>query len=321
MIDDGDLPDSPALRDGAPQKPATIYDVARLAGVSHQTVSRHFRGYEGIRPETRERVTHALENLDYRPNMTARSWPPADRTASGPQPGDRTGGTEQDRRGRERRCPRGGLSARHRLARRREPRSGAGGARPDHPAGHRGHPGLHLDGRDDPRVRNASIRVPTLIEVEDDDAIGRSPGATRNFVGLRLIVDHLVSLGHRRFFHIAGPLGWVSARNRELSYERACAARPHIARNRARRLVRPVGLPRGRGDPRRSRRTALVVANDQMALGAMLALERRGWHVPADISVTGFDDIPEAAYYRPPLTLCAWTSTCRGGRRSGGCCA
>ena len=39
-----------------------------------------------------------------------------------------------------------------------------------------------------------------------------------------------------------------------------------------------------------------------MALGAMLALERRGLHVPADVSVTGFDDIPEAAYYRPPLT-------------------
>ena len=48
--------------------------------------------------------------------------------------------------------------------------------------------------------------------------------------------------------------------------------------------------------------TALVVSNDQMALGAMLALERRGIRVPLDMSVTGFDDIPEAPYFRPPLT-------------------
>ncbi len=54
-------------------RPATIYDVARLAGVSHATVTRMLRGFEGIRPETRERVQQALDTLDYRPNLTARS--------------------------------------------------------------------------------------------------------------------------------------------------------------------------------------------------------------------------------------------------------
>ena len=55
------------------ERPATIYDVARAAGVSHQTVSRLLKGYEGIRPETRDRVDEAIRELGYRPNLTARS--------------------------------------------------------------------------------------------------------------------------------------------------------------------------------------------------------------------------------------------------------
>ena len=55
------------------ERPATIYDVAKRAGVSHQTVSRMLQGYEGIRPETRARVQAALDELEYRPNLAARS--------------------------------------------------------------------------------------------------------------------------------------------------------------------------------------------------------------------------------------------------------
>ena len=53
-------------------KPATIYDVAREAGVSHQTVTRFLNGFEGIRPTTRARVQAAIEELNYRPNGAAR---------------------------------------------------------------------------------------------------------------------------------------------------------------------------------------------------------------------------------------------------------
>lgn len=54
-------------------KPPTIYDVAKVAGVSHQTVSRLLRGHAGIREETRSRVLKAIEQLDYRTNITARN--------------------------------------------------------------------------------------------------------------------------------------------------------------------------------------------------------------------------------------------------------
>src|SRR3954471_14413687 len=55
------------------ERPATIYDVARVAGVSHQTVTRLLKGYAGIRPETRDRVAEAIRELGYRPNLNARS--------------------------------------------------------------------------------------------------------------------------------------------------------------------------------------------------------------------------------------------------------
>src|SRR5690606_29403315 len=60
-------------RQSTETKPATIYDVAQLAGVSHQTVSRLLLGHDGIRPATRQRVEEALEALEYRRNVTARN--------------------------------------------------------------------------------------------------------------------------------------------------------------------------------------------------------------------------------------------------------
>src|SRR3954453_16839063 len=55
------------------RKPAVMYDVARLAGVSHQTVSRVINGSDHVKPETRDRVLAAMEKLDYRPNSVARA--------------------------------------------------------------------------------------------------------------------------------------------------------------------------------------------------------------------------------------------------------
>jgi LacI family transcriptional regulator len=58
--------------------------------------------------------------------------------------------------------------------------------------------------------------------------------------------------------------------------------------------------------------TAVVAGNDQMALGAMRALYQRRLSVPADVSVVGFDDLPEAAYFQPPLTTIAQNFRAQG---------
>lgn len=122
--------------------------------------------------------------------------------------------------------------------------------------------------------------------------------------GARLATRHLVDLGHRRIAGVSGPLRWYDARSRHRGWLETLAEaeleQDHqeegdwTARGgyEAARAL----LHRGRGF------TGLVVANDQMALGAIYALREHGLRIPEDVSVTGFDDVPEAAFFQPALT-------------------
>jgi DNA-binding LacI/PurR family transcriptional regulator len=119
--------------------------------------------------------------------------------------------------------------------------------------------------------------------------------------GARLATQHLLDLGHTTVFHIAGPESSFSASRRTQSWrstlERAGAA-----------VVEPVvgdwtvesGYRIGLELP--ADVTAVFAANDQMALGLMRALHERGLSVPGDVSVVGFDDMAEAEAFWPPLT-------------------
>ncbi len=102
---------------------------------------------------------------------------------------------------------------------------------------------------------------------------------------------------------LAGPSAWSAARNRARAFETAVAARGLVS----------VGVVHGDWSARSGHEavsalppsldfTAVVAANDQMALGVLLALRERGLRVPEDVSITGVDDIPDAAYFSPPLT-------------------
>jgi DNA-binding LacI/PurR family transcriptional regulator len=282
-------------------RPATIYDVARLANVSHQTVSRFVKGYPGIRPETRDRVEAALLALNYRPNMAARSL---------------------------------ATNLSHRIGALGYEMLELGPSKIIHGASQAAREAgyildiVSLDLSDRKTVEEAirfinqpdlagviafastdtvvaafaeaQFSVPALIEAEGEDGVEHP---SLNWRGLTLLVDHLVSLGHRRFAHIAGPADWVSARNRSHAYERALEAHGlrsvvnlegdwSSASGYAEALRMPLdGMP-----------TALVAGNDQMAFGAMRALRERGVRVPQDMSVVGFDDIPESLYFYPSLT-------------------
>jgi LacI family transcriptional regulator len=121
--------------------------------------------------------------------------------------------------------------------------------------------------------------------------------------GVEIMIDHLVELGHAKFFHIAGPPGWLAARGRSNAYESGLASHGLKSMGTAAgdwsaasgfeaamRMPLDVGI------------TAVVAANDQTALGAISALENRGVSIPRDMSVVGFDDIPESKFFRPPLT-------------------
>jgi DNA-binding LacI/PurR family transcriptional regulator len=282
------------------ERPATVHDVARVAGVSAQTVSRLIKGYPGIRPSTRERVEAAIDELRYRPNTVARLL----RT----QKSTRIGAVVHQMF----EFGPGSLL-----------RGAAIGARE---AGY----SLNIvgvDGDDERSIgaafetfeeeRVAGILAITLtdsvrgvverrlpdVPILVDPAEAQGDGPSMNDSGPVLIAEHLLSLGHRRFGFVAGPDSWLAARQRRDRFADVVTDAggsvqtiadgdwSSASGDRAARFFDPA-----------SGQTAVFAANDAMALGFIHGLVKRGLSVPRDVSVAGFDDIPEAAFMNPSLT-------------------
>lgn len=284
-------------------RPAVMTDVARLAGVSHQTVSRVINGHPRVRPETRDRVVRAMAELHYRPNAMARGlasrrsrvlgvvsfdtilYGPAS-TLLGIERAARAAGYGVSIVTLERVDRRGVLSAVEALD------------------------GQGVDGVIiiAPQMAAAAAlhslpRGMPAVAVEAGQDSGLPSVAVDQVAGARLAVTHLLELGHRTVWHISGPSDWLEARDRITGWrqtlEQAGApVPPVIAGDWSARSGYAAGAALvGNPDV-----TAVFVANDQMALGLLRALHERDVRVPADISVVAFDDIPEAEFMLPPLT-------------------
>ena len=283
------------------ERPATIYDVARVAGVSHATVTRLLKGYAGIRPETRDRVAKAIRELDYRPNLNARSLTTGrshrivaltheitqvgpNKILEGATVAARDAGYLLDVITLEAHNPAAvresiDLASQFDLA----------GV-------------LALSSTDEVTnaVEAATFGVPLYLATGIDRRPTDSAPAGS---GLFVVLRHLADLGHRDVVHIAGPRDWVGARNRIREYEAAVAE----LGMRSRGVIHGDWSARSGYEaiaswPDVLPATAIVAANDQTALGVILALNEGGYRVPDDVSVTGVDDTPEAAYFSPPLT-------------------
>ncbi len=127
-----------------------------------------------------------------------------------------------------------------------------------------------------------------------------------NYVGGRLATEHLLAHGHHHIGHVTGPLTWWEARERRRGWEEALAdvgvevTNQHCVQG---------NWSSARGEQAIARlyqqfpeMSAVFVANDQMALGVLYYAHRQGIRVPQDLAVVGFDGLPEAAYFWPPLT-------------------
>jgi DNA-binding LacI/PurR family transcriptional regulator len=114
---------------------------------------------------------------------------------------------------------------------------------------------------------------------------------------------HLLNLGHQTVWHLAGPPDWKESEDRidgwKSVLEAAGAPVPELVRGD---WTPRSGYELGQDLLQIRELTAVFVANDQMALGLLRRLHESGRAIPDDLSVVGFDDIPEAAYFTPPLT-------------------
>ena len=121
--------------------------------------------------------------------------------------------------------------------------------------------------------------------------------------GARLATEHLLGLGHRTVWHLGGPPTSFSADRRRRSWEltltqHGCEVPPVLDGD----WTSGSGYVAGRQMAANPEVTAVFAANDQMALGLLRALHERGRAVPGDVSVVGFDDMEEAQHFWPPLT-------------------
>jgi DNA-binding LacI/PurR family transcriptional regulator len=291
----------------AAPRPLVMSDVAARAGVSHQTVSRVINGHPNVAPLTRERVLAAIAELGYRPNTAARAlvtgstrtiglvtvninqYGPA-QTLVGLEQAARTAGyslsvtvlddaTSENMRDAVDRFVAQSIDAVVAL-------------------------GTYDDAYE--ALHQISAPVP-LVTVQSGGAVEDPAVGVDQVAGARLATRHLLDLGHRTVHHITGPADSKEARDRIAGWRSeltvAGAPVPPILRGD---WTPSSGYAAGKQLAERVREgddvTAVFLANDQMALGLLAAFHEEGLEAPRDVSVVGFDDLPEAPYFTPPLT-------------------
>jgi DNA-binding LacI/PurR family transcriptional regulator len=281
----------------------SMADVARLAGVSGQTVSRVSNGRTNVDADTRARVLAAMEELGYRPNTAARAL----------------------RTGRFRSLgvimftlsSFGNMRTLDAIASAAEE---AGYSLTLIPVPHptRGELSDAFQSLAEAAVDGVIIVIEAHLLDESD--VELPPGLpvvlvdsagddrftwvdTDQALGARLATEHLLDLGHATVWHVAGPERSYSATRRRESWEatlrdRGAVVHPALVGDWSAESGHELGLELARNPDV----TAIFAANDQMALGVLRALHESGRPVPGGVSVVGFDDMEEAGSFWPPLT-------------------
>lgn len=278
-------------------------DVARLAGVSHQTVSRVLNGHPNVKEQTRLRVHAAITELGYRPNRAARALATGKTQVIGVVTQSSTlYGPAATLTALAQTAVAHGFTVSVESVRTldRKPITDA--------------ISRHLDQRVAGLVviapvesANAALdHVPDgipLVTIDGDPQRATELVTIDQEAGGYAATKHLLEAGHRSVWHVSGPENWFDARGRIAGWRRALAEADIEAPP-----VMPAdwsaasGYRAGQVLSRMNDVTAVFAANDHLALGIMLALHERGRRVPDYISVVGFDDVPESPFYIPPLT-------------------
>ena len=275
---------------------ATIRDVARKAQLSVATVSRALNGFDNVSEQARDRVADAVRELGYVPHAGARSLSLARTNAIGVVLPDLHGEFFSEIvRGMDREASRSGyLLLLSNLHARREQATLALRA---------------MHGRVDglivmaPQLSADDLSaalppgVPSILINTRDGTGARAAIHLDNAAGLTSVVDHLVRSGRKRLVHIAGPAGNIDADERAEAFRDACSAHRiecEVMRGDFEEQSGAEAVHRLLDSGHRF--DAVVAGNDNMAIGALMALRSRGIPVPHEVAVAGFDDIPLARH-------------------------
>ena len=287
----------------------TLQDVAKLAGVSAKTVSRVVNNQSEISATTRERVQAAIEQLGYRPNILARSLVNRRTNTLGVVAwGIDYYGPSQTVVGIENRSDELGYSLFLHLL-----------TRPDEAKIERVLDAL-IDRRVDgiiwavPEVGDNRAwietdrlrQLPPIIFLSTQPRAGLRSIAVDNYRGALQATQHLIDQGRRRIALIAGPIKWWEARERQAGWraaltEAGLSAEVSLVADgdwSAQSGARAMQVLLEREPPI----DAVFACSDQIALGALGVLHQAGRQIPRDVALVGFDNIPESAFFWPPLT-------------------
>ena len=290
---------------GKPSRAARITDVATAAGVSVATISRALRSPDVVAPETLERVLTAIRDMGYTPNAQARNL----RTSRAKMiiaivPDIANPFFSEVIRGIERVAQQQGYSV---LLGDTENNSKREETYAQMVASRQVDGAIILLPHISASIRRAGAPIVNACEYVSDKTV--TSVYSDNVGGARAAAEYLLALGHVSIGFIGGPPGSPLSVDRERGYVDAMRANGFSPDRKlmvagdfsAESGVRATEALLARGLPL----TALVCANDEMALGALRAVRDRGLSVPVDMSIIGFDDIRLARFIDPPLTTVA----------------
>ncbi|MGO3085615.1 LacI family DNA-binding transcriptional regulator, partial [Ancrocorticia populi] len=281
-------------------------EVAKVAGVSHQTVSRVVNGFPGVGPQTRERIEAAIIQTGYRRNSAARTLV----TRKSGLIGVITVGSFLY-------GPTSTLAAIDEAAREHGYSILLSSVQEGEATTFQRAIGSCLD-RTVEAIVVIAARKATVDHLEELDldvpmvVVGPASRDLPNLnclsvnqaQGARLAVEHLVELGHRDIALLTGPASWMDARERLEGARQACEEAGLVPRVYEGDWSAADGYKYGNNLAQNVQKmpTAIFAANDHMALGLIAAFHANDIKLPEQVSLVGFDDVPEAAYYSPALT-------------------
>jgi len=286
-------------------KRPTLSDVAKVLGVSEQTVSRVINNHPRVLPETRARVRQAIDAVGYKPNQAARFLANRRSTLIGliiDDPG--VYGSARAILSLEQEARMHGYTLLIYGLRSLSVGEAKAGAEQLIAASAEG---LIVDVPSEIDQRELATAMGNIPFVTLDMDGGKLFPSFRvdHVLGARLATRHLMALGHKRIAGLLGDYTYRSSKHRRKGW----LTELQLAGLKAGPSMHTSWTPEGGYEATKEllktsvgKFTAIFAANDLIAMGALLALREAGIEVPAEISVVGFDNMPEGRFFHPPLT-------------------